>query len=145
MSYEKCREKFLSQILGEYERGKLKMSNDKKVKKRNQAIAIALNMAQRNCRYSKKDLKEVEEKVLKFLKKDNRKISEKRIPLTNVIETKVLIKNYVKMKKNKKAKELYKLLMTRIIEAGKNDINITKNIFQEIHDIKKILLKKRLT
>ena len=32
MSYEKCREKFLSQILGEYERGELKMRNYKKVK-----------------------------------------------------------------------------------------------------------------
>jgi len=129
MSYEKCREKFLSQILGEYERGKLKMRNDKKVKKRNQAIAIALSMAQRNCKYTKKDLKEVEDKVMLFLKKDKRKISEKRLPLTNVIETKILIKNYLKMNKKSKAKELYKLLMIRIIDAGKDGINITKNIF----------------
>ena len=49
MSYEKCRKKFLAQILGEYKKGELKMRNDKKVKKKNQAIAIALSMAQRNC------------------------------------------------------------------------------------------------
>jgi hypothetical protein len=139
MSYEKCREKFLSQILGEYERGKLKMRNDKKVKKRNQAIAIALSMAQRNCKYTKKDLKEVEDKVMLFLKKDKRKISEKRLPLTNVIETKILIKNYLKMNKKSKAKELYKLLMIRIIDAGKDGINITKNIFDEVYEIKKML------
>ena len=30
MSYDKCREKFLSQILGEFEKGKLKMTNKKK-------------------------------------------------------------------------------------------------------------------
>lgn len=139
MSYEKCREKFLSQILGEYERGKLKMRNDKKVKKRNQAIAIALSMAQRNCKYTKKDLKEVEDKVMMFLKKDKRKISGKRLPLTNVIETKILIKNYLKMNKKSKAKELYKLLMIRIIDAGRDGIDITKNIFDEVSEIKKML------
>ena len=137
MSYDKCRKKFLAQILGEYERGALKMANYKKVKKRKQAIAIALSMAQRNCKYTKKDLREVEEKVMMFLKKDKRKISEKRIPLTNVIETRILIKNYIKMKKTNKAKKLYKLLMLRILNAEKNSIKISKNIFQEVNKIKK--------
>ena len=140
MSYEKCREKFLAQILGEFEKGKLKMANKKKIKKRTQAIAIALSMAQRNCKYTKKDLKEVEEKVMMFLKNDKRKISKKRIPLTNVIETRVLIKNYIKSKNNKKAKLLYKLLMLRIINAKKNNISISKNIFKEIEYIKKLIL-----
>ena len=138
MSYEKCREKFLAQILGEYERGQLKMRNDKKVKKRNQAIAIALSMAQRNCKYTRKDLREVEEKVMKFLKKDKRKISEKRIPLTNVIETRILIKNYIKMNKKTKAKNLYKLLMLRIIKAEKNNIKLSPNILKEVTKIKKL-------
>ena len=138
MSYEKCREKFLSQILGEYERGQLKMRNDKKVKKRNQAIAIALSMAQRNCKYTRKDLREVEEKVMIFLKKDKRKISEKRVPLTNVIETRILIKNYIKMGKKKKAKNLYKLLMLRIIKAKKNNIKLSPNILKEVTKIKKL-------
>lgn len=141
MSYDNCKEKFLSQILGEYKRGELKMRNNKKVKKRTQAIAIALNMAQRNCKYYKKNLKEVEEKVMMFLKKDNRKISEKKIPLTNVIETKILIKNYIKMKKKSKAKSIYKLLMLRIINAGKKGIPLTKNIFKEVSDIQKMLKK----
>jgi hypothetical protein len=139
MSYEKCKEKFLALILGEYERGKLKMVNDKRVKKRNHAIAIALSMAQRNCKYTRKDLREVEEKVIIFLKKDKRKISEKRIPLTNVIETRVLIKNYIKIGKNKKAKQLYKLLILRVVNADKNGINISKNIYKEVKFIKKML------
>lgn len=142
MSYDNCKEKFLSQILGEYKRGELKMRNNKKVKKRTQSIAIALSMAQRNCKNLKKgDLKEVQEKVMMFLKKDNRKISEKRIPLTNVIETKILIKNYIKMKKKSKAKNIYKLLMLRIINAGKKGIPLTKNIFKEVSDIQKMLKK----
>ena len=140
MSYEKCREKFLAQILGEYEKGKLKMRNDKKVKKRNQAIAIALSMAQRNCKYTKKDLREVEEKVMMFLKNDKRKISKKRIPLTNVIETRILIKNYLKMGKKTKAKKLYKLLMLRIIKAEKSGIKISPNIIKEVESIKKLNL-----
>ena len=139
MSYENCRKKFLSQILGEYKKGKLKMSNNKNVKSKNQAIAIALSMAQRNCKYTKKDLLEVEEKVMVFLKNDKRKIAEKRIPLTNVIETKVLIKNYIKMNKKIKAKNLYKLLMTRIINAKKKKIKISKNIVEEINSIKKLI------
>jgi hypothetical protein len=140
MSYDKCREKFLAQILAEYEKGELKMRNDKKVKKRNQAIAIALSMAQRNCKYTKKDLREVEEKVMMFLKKDKRKISEKRIPLTNVIETRILIKNYFKMGKKTKAKKLYKLLMLRIIKAEKSGIKISPNILKEVSSIKKLIL-----
>ena len=139
MSYEKCREKFLSQILGEYERGDLKMRNYKKVKKRNQAIAIALSMAQRNCKYTRKDLREVEEKVMIFLKKDKRKISEKRIPLTNIIETRILIKNYMKIGKKTKAKKLYKLLMLRILNAKKKGIIINSNIMKEVDKIKKLL------
>ena len=139
MSYEKCREKFLSQILGEYERGALKMRNDKKVKKRNQAVAIALSMAQRNCKYTRKDLREVEEKVMIFLKKDKRKISEKRIPLTNVIETRILIKNYIKMGKKAKAKKLYKMLMLRIINAEKKGIRKDSNILKEVNKVKKLI------
>lgn len=139
MSYDKCREKYLSQILGEFEKKKLKLRNDKIVKNRNQAIAIALSIAQKKCKHSDKELKEVENKVMMFLKKDTRKISEKKVPLTNVIETKVLIKNFIKLKNNKKAKELYKLLIKRIIMAGKDGINITQNIFEELDDINKII------
>lgn len=138
MSYEECRTKFLNQILGEYENGKLKLPNKKIVKNRKQAIAIALNMAQRKCKYTKKDLRQVEEKVMMFLTKDTRKISEKRVPLTNVIETRILIKNYLKNNK-KKAHELYKLLLKRIVNAGRDGIKINENIFEEIHDIQKML------
>lgn len=138
MSYDECRRKFLSQILKEYEQGKLKLRNDKKVKKKNQAIAIALSMAQKNCKYTQTDLKQVEEKVMMFLKDDTRKISEKKVPLTNVIETKILIKKYLKNNK-KKAKKLYKLLLNRIISAGSKGIKISENIFDELNEINKLI------
>ena len=66
MSYDKCRQKYLDKIIDEFENKKLKLSNNKKVTDRKQAIAIALSMAQDKCKYTNKDLKQVETKVNKF-------------------------------------------------------------------------------
>lgn len=57
-------------------------------------------MAQDKCKYTNKDLKQVETKVNKFLLDDDRKISQSRVPLTNVIETQVLIEKFLKDNKN---------------------------------------------
>lgn len=138
MSYDECRKKYLYSIIKEFEQGKLKMTNDKKVKNKKQAIAIALSMAQRKCKYTQKDYKQIEDKVMMFLKNDDRKISQKRVPLTNVIETKLLIKKYIKTNKNK-AKTLYKLLLKRIISAGAKGIKIDENIFDELNSLKMLL------
>lgn len=140
MSYEKCRTKYLDDILGEFESKKLLDRSGKIIKNRKQAIAIALDSAQRKCKYSDKELKEVEKKVNEFLINDERKISESRIPLTNVIETKVLIKNFLKDNKKAKAKKLYLLLLNRITLAALKDIKVTKNIWEEIKEINKLLL-----
>jgi hypothetical protein len=123
----------------EFESGELKLLNNKRVKKRSQAIAIALSLAQRKCKYTDKDLKQVEEKVMDFLKKDTRKISKERVPLTNVIETRILIKNYIKIGKKKRANDLYKLLLKRIIKAGRDGIKITQNIYDELYRINKFV------
>lgn len=140
MSYDKCRTKFLDEIMKEFKQGKLKLQNGKKVKDRRQAIAIALNMTQRNCKYSKKDMIEVEKKVMMFLKDDKRKISKERIPLTNVIETKIFIKNLLKMKNNNKAKKIYKLLLKRVIDAGSDGIKVNENVFDELNELLKYKL-----
>lgn len=140
MSYNKCRTKYLDEIMKEYKQGNLKLQNGKKVKNSKQAIAIALNIAQRRCKYSKKDIMEVEKKVIMFLKEDNRKISKTRVPLTNVIETRVFIKNLLKKKEKSKAKKIYKLLLQRIINAGKRGIKIDQNIFEELHILQKLKL-----
>lgn len=138
MTYNKCRDTMLEQIMKEFKQGKLKLKNGKKVTDMRQAIAIALNMAQRNCKYTQKDLKDVEKKVMMFLKEDTRKISETRVPLTNVIETKVLIKNLIKMKEKNRAHRLYMLLIKRIVNAGADNIKITQNIFDELKEISKM-------
>ena len=135
MTYEKCRQKYLDKILDEFENKQLKLRNNKKVKDRKQAIAIALSMAQDKCKYTNKDLKQVEIKVNKFLLDDDRKISKSRVPLTNVIETKVMIDKFLKDNKKAKAKKYAFLLNQRIFSAMKNDINISKNIVNIMLDI----------
>lgn len=130
MGYDECRQKYLDTILDEFERKKLKMRNNKLVKDRKQAIAIALSMAQDKCKYTTKDLKEVEEKVNMFLLDDDRKISKSRVPLTNVIETMVMIEKFIKDKKTTKAKKYIFLLNQRIFEAMNNNIKIGKNIIK---------------
>jgi hypothetical protein len=139
MSYNDCRTKFIDKIMKEYKQNKLKLKNGKKVKDSKQAIAIALNMAQRNCKYSKKDMVEIEKKIMIFLKDDDRKISEKKVPLTNVIETRIFIKNLIKKGNKSKAKKIYKLLLKRIIEAGNKGIKIDQNIFEELYTSNKLL------
>ena len=135
MTYEKCRQRYLDKILDEFENKQLKLRNNKKVKDRKQAIAIALSMAQDKCKYTNKDLKQVEIKVNKFLLDDDRKISKSRVPLTNVIETQVMMDKFLKDNKKAKAKKYAFLLNQRIFSAMKNDINIPKNIINIMLDI----------
>ena len=92
-------------------------------------------MAQDKCKYTNKDLKQVEIKVNKFLLDDDRKISKSRVPLTNVIETQVMIKKFIKDNKKAKAKKYAFLLNQRIFSAMKNEINIPKNIINIMLDI----------
>lgn len=130
MGYEECRQKYLDSVLDEFENKKLKMRNNKLIKDRKQAIAIALSMAQDKCKYTNKDLKEVEAKVNMFLLDDKRKISKTRVPLTNVIETMVMIEKFIKDKKITKAKKYIFLLNQRVFEAMNNNIKISKNIIK---------------
>ena len=136
--FSKCREKIISDTIRLYDQRRLKAAGDKKVSSRKQAIAIALSNAKYNCKYSKNDYKKIYEKVKEFLYNDERKISEKKVPLTNVIETIVLIKKFYKSDKKSKARKLKKDLITRIIQSGKNGIKITKNIFEELYVIRDI-------
>jgi hypothetical protein len=136
--YDKCREKNISDTLTLFKQKKLKSSGDKYVKDRKQAIAIALNNAKYNCKYSKKDYEKIFDKVREFLYNDDRKISKKRIPLTNVIETIILIKKFIKSDKKSKAKRLKHDLIFRIIKSGKDGIKVSKNIFNELYQIRDI-------
>lgn len=138
-SYDKCKKKYIEKIIKEYEGGKLKTNSGKKVKDRKQAIAIALSIAQKKCKITDKSLKAIEKKVRKFLVEDNRKISLERIPLTNVIETRLLIKNLIKDKKKSKAKKYSILLKKRIQDAEKKGISRTDNINSELRKVSRMV------
>lgn len=133
--FKDCKKKIIDSTMKEYEEKKLKVSGKRIVKDRKQAIAIALNYAENNCKYTSNDYELIKEKVNQFLYNDDRKISKSRVPLTNVIETKVLIQYYLKKKNTKKAKQLKDDLLKRIISAGKDGIKISKNIFSELNEI----------
>lgn len=45
-----CEQKKIGTVMSEYKKGKLKSSSGKKVKKRPQAIAIAINVAKKACK-----------------------------------------------------------------------------------------------
>ena len=94
MSHEKCSSNIIKKTIKEFNDKELKLNNNKIVKDKKQAIAIALTTANKKCTYNKEELKELEKKVINFLLEDNDKI-----PLSNVIETKQIINMYVEKKK----------------------------------------------
>lgn len=139
MSYDDCMKENMDKVLHEFKTGKLKLQNGKIVNDRKQAIAIAISMSMKKCIMTKKDIIKIEKKIMMFLLADIRKISEKRIPLTDVIETRMLIKNYIKMKDLKRAHKLERLLFNRITQAALGGIKVERNIWEELHNIHNML------
>ena len=125
----------MDETMKEFKEKKLKVSGKRIVKDRKQAVAIGLNTAQRKCKYTKNDYQLIKEKVEEFLYNDERIISKTKVPLTNVIETRILIEYYFNKKETRKANKLKDDLIKRIIESGKDGIKITKNIFVELSKI----------
>lgn len=130
-----CKQKYVDETMKEFESKKLKVSGKRIVKDRKQAIAIALNIAERKCKYTANDYKLLKEKVKDFLFDDDRKISEKKVPLTNVIESRILYEYYIKKKDYKNSKIIKEGLLKRIIDAGRKGITINKNIFNELNKL----------
>ena len=130
-----CKQKYVDETMKEFEHKKLKISGKRIVKDRKQAIAIALNIAERKCKYTTNDYKLLKEKVKDFLFNDDRKISEKKVPLTNVIESRILYEYFIKRKDYKNSKIIKDGLIKRIIDAGRKGIIITKNIYNELNKL----------
>ena len=139
MSYDMCMKQNMDKILHEFKTGKLKLRNGKLVEDRKQAIAIAINTSMKQCIMTAKDIKKIKKKIMMFLLSDIRKISETRIPLTDVIETRMLINQYIKHNDMKNAYRLERLLVNRITLAALKGIKVGRNIWEELHNIYKIL------
>lgn len=132
-----CRKNIIEDTMKEYENKKLKVAGKRIVKDRKQAIAIALNIAEKNCIYTKNDYKLLKEKVNNFLFNDERKISETKVPLTNVKESIILFEYFLEKNNKNDSNKIKNALLLKIIKAGKKGININKNIFIELDKLYK--------
>ena len=132
MTYQKCNSKIMEETMKEFEKKKLKLRNDKSVTNRKQAFAIGLNISENKCKYSKEEIEHLKTLVTTFLIDDDRKISENKIPLSNVIQTKHLINNFIE---NKKYKDAYKYLSLLVMRIMNKQSLITKNIINELKQL----------
>lgn len=65
--YEECRSKIIDKIIKEYEKGILKNSRGYPIKDKKQSLAIALSIANKNCK-SKYDIVDIERMIIRIEK-----------------------------------------------------------------------------
>jgi hypothetical protein len=138
MSYKKCSRKIMTEVMDEFKENKLKSRKEEIIKNKKQALAIGLSIVEKKCEYSKDEYKQLEEKVLEFLKSK----PDKKIPLSSIIQTKHLIEYYYKKKDYKKCKKIEILLWHYIVSSVSINIKITNNIWSELKAIKKLDFKR---
>ena len=124
--------------MDEFKENKLKSRKEEIIKNKKQALAIGLSTVENKCVYSKDEYKQLEKKILEFLVSK----PDKKIPLSNIIQTKQLIKYYYKKKDYKKCKKLEILLWRYIVGSVSTNIKITNNIWSELKAIKKLDFKR---
>lgn len=134
MSHEKCSKKIMDETMKDFEKHKLKQRDEKVVTKRKQAVAIGLSRVEQKCKYSNDEYKDLEEKVIDFLKSK----PEEKIPLSRVVEVKKFIEYLNEKEKYNKSRKIEIMLWHYIVTAVSMNIEVTENIWSELKDIKKI-------
>jgi len=131
--YMKCKQKIIDNYMKKFERGELKGANNKIIKNRMQAVAVALSVSDKICesKISTKDIAFKEERVAKMLFDKDGKLMNTPLQLSNVKNAIFLMDYYKKKKKTKKMKELRENLISRTLLAC-FEKNITKNVQMEI-------------
>lgn len=131
--YMKCKQKIIDNYMKKFERGELKGANNKIIKNRMQAVAVALSISDKICesKISTKDIAFKEERVGKMLYGKDGKLLNTKLQLSNVKNAIFLMNYYKKKKKTKKLRELREALITRTLLACFEN-NITKNVQKEI-------------
>ena len=138
MSHDKCSRKIMDETMKDFEKNKLKQRDEKVIKNRKQAVAIGLSRVEEECSYSKKEYKELENKVKEFLTSD----PEEKIPLSRVIETRQLIEFHYKNKNFSKCKKYEIMLWHYVVSAVSLNIEVTENVWKELKAIKKMDFKR---
>ena len=100
MSHDKCTSLKVKKVMKEFEKGKLKQKDGKKIKNPKQAVAIGLSKAEKECKISKSEYKQMEKEVILYLKTN---VTDK-IVFSRIIEARELIEYYLKKKKLKNVK-----------------------------------------
>jgi len=131
--YMKCKQKIIDNYMKKFERGELKGANNKIIKNRMQAVAVALSISDKICesKISTKDIAFKEERVEKMLYGKDGKLLNTKLQLSNVKNAIFLMNYYKKKKKTKKLRELREALITRTLLACFEN-NVTKNVQKEI-------------
>lgn len=133
MNFQHCKQDKVQKVMGEFKEGKLKLRGNRKVTDRIQALAIALNEADRKCKIKREDVKDISSRVSRFLNKD------KDLNLSNVVETRRYIEYLVSTKEREKAIRQEHRLVKRLTDAARNSVPISSNIWNELHKIQKKL------
>jgi hypothetical protein len=131
--YMKCKQKIIDNYMKKFERRELKGANNKIIKNRMQAVAVALSISDKICesKISTKDIAYKEERVNKMLYGKDGKLLNTKLQLSNVKNAIFLMNYYKKKKKTKKLRELREALITRTLLACFEN-NVTKNVQKEI-------------
>jgi len=131
--YMKCKQKIIDNYMKKFERRELKGANNKIIKNRMQAVAVALSISDKICesKISTKDIAYKEKRVNKMLYGKDGKLLNTKLQLSNVKNAIFLMNYYKKKKKTKKLRELREALITRTLLACFEN-NVTKNVQKEI-------------
>jgi hypothetical protein len=131
-SYDKCKSEIVNSYMKKFERGKMKLANNKPITNRKQAIAVALSLSEKICanKINKTDMKDMEQKVHKMIYGTGKTILDTKLQLSNVKKALYLLNKY---KPSAKKAKLERELLLRVIYAfGKGNCN--KNV---VNDLKK--------
>lgn len=132
-SYELCKKEVITTTIDEFNEKKLKSNNNKIIKNKKQAIAIALSQVETNCKYNPIDTVNLIQKVSVDLNN-----IDKELNLTNIIETKHAIEILNKQGKYKKINIFKKQLFDKVITQYLRGNNINQNMWKEIKKIQEI-------
>jgi hypothetical protein len=124
-SYEKCKEKVMEKIMKEYEKGILKSA-----KSRKQAIAIGLSISEKECKnkFGKSDVIKIEKNI-----KENDNKS--KLSVAFVKDCNDLIIYYKKKKEIKKANNVKKFIIERVLNEHIKTKKVNKLMLEIIKDL----------
>jgi hypothetical protein len=129
--YEKCKSEIINSYMKKFERGNMKLANEKPITNRKQAIAVALSLSDKICqkKIGKSDLKDMEQKVHKMIYgTTGNNILDAKLQLSNVKKALFLLDTY---KSSAKKRKLERDLLLRVIYAfGKG--NCSKNVVSNL-------------